>query len=233
MIYTTALIPFVLVALVCVCVHALPFGAPVCTTGKAAPGDPHTSAGRNPQTGPLSLVGLIVKIGDVILDAATPIVVKPNEDLRVVVTSPEGNTTFRGALLIVSKIGFVADGTFSLTAADATKLQISTVCPTTAASGVTHVDRELKTSVEATIRFDENVQDLLLDVNIVLINRLVSEGGSAYYYSQYKINVEGPTKAPTVAPTGGSNCGLFGLGIFCPFSFCGFFGRLLLGPRDC
>ena len=35
-----------------------------------------------------------------------------------------------------------------------------------------------------------------------------------------------PTKKPVKAPTR-NDCGLFGLNIFCPFTFCGVFGRLL------
>jgi hypothetical protein len=35
-----------------------------------------------------------------------------------------------------------------------------------------------------------------------------------------------PTKSPTAAPQR-DDCGLFGLNIFCPFTFCGLFGRLL------
>jgi hypothetical protein len=209
MMYITALLPFVLVVIVGVTVDAFPTGAGACNLGKASPGEPHTSVGRNPQTGPLATAGFIVKIGDIVLDTATPFTVKPDEDIRVVVTSPDGNVTFRGAMVIVSKLGLDTAGTFSLTAADAAKLQISPLCASVAADGVTHVDRENKTSVEATMRFDENIQDLSLDVNIVVINQPVSLGGSFYYYSQYKFNVEGPTSAPTGAPTGGGRGGFF------------------------
>ena len=226
-----ALIVIVLVAIISVFVRALPTGAPVCTLGKSAPGDPHTSIGRRPQTGPLAGAGFIVKIGDEILDIETPITVNAYEDIRVTVTSEGGEQPFRGALLIVSKAGNSTVDAFSLTTADATKLQINTLCPSNAASGVTHVDNEIKTSVEATMRFDENFQDLILDVNVVVINRLVSEGGSFYYYSQYKINVQGATPPPT--PAKNRRCGIFRLGLFCPFSACGFFGRLIYGDDFC
>jgi hypothetical protein len=39
-------------------------------------------------------------------------------------------------------------------------------------------------------------------------------------------------RAPVPAPIK-KECGLFGEGIFCPFTFCGFFGRLLFGKRNC
>ena len=228
-----------IIAIISVFVRALPTGAPVCTLGVAAPGNPHTSAGRSPQTGPLAIAGFIVKIGDVILDTNTPITVQAYQDLRVVVTSEGGEQPFRGALVIVSKPGIPILNAFSLTTNDETKLQSqNATCAPLNADGVTHVDNEIKTSVEATLNFDQNIQELLLDVNVVVVNRIVSNGGSFYYYSQYKINVEGATSSPTLAPIrggigGGSGCGLLGLGIFCPTSFCGFFGRLLLGDRDC
>lgn len=41
-----------------------------------------------------------------------------------------------------------------------------------------------------------------------------------------KTPTKAPTKTPTTAPVR-PNCGLLGLNIFCPFTFCGLFGRLL------
>jgi hypothetical protein len=231
MMNTTALILFVLISIVGVTVDAFPTGAGACELGKASPGDPHTSAGRRPQTGPLAGAGFIVKIGDQTLDVGTPITVQAYEDIRVVVTSVGGEQPFRGAMVIASKAGLDTAGTFSLTTEDATKLQISPLCVTKAADGVTHVDNELKTSVEAMMRFDDNIQELQLDVNVVVINKVLSQGGSFYYYSQYKINVQGATPPPT--PTSIRKCGLFGLGFFCPFSACGFFGRLIYGDDFC
>ena len=227
----SALIPILFISIVSVLVRALPTGAPVCTVGVAAPGSPHTSPGRSPQTGPLAIAGFIVKIGDQILDANTPITLQAYQDLRIVVTSESGVQPFKGALVIVSKVGLDTQNTFSLTPEDETKLQISPACPSFARDGVTHIDNELKTSVEATMRFDENIQDLLLDVNVVVINKGVSEGGSFYYYSQYKINVEGATSPPSSTPI--KKCGLFGLGFFCPVNACGFFGRLIYGDDFC
>ena len=229
----TAWIPFLfIIAIISVFVRARPNGAPVCTLGVAAPGNPHTSAGRSPKTGPLAIAGFIVKIGDVTLDTNTPITVQAYQDLRVVVTSEGGEQPFRGALLIVSKPGIPILDAFSLSTDDLTKLQShSDTCAPLNADGVTHVDNEIKTSVEATLNFDQNIQELLLDVNVVVVNRIVPEGGSFYYYSQYKINVEGATLPPK--PIEIKKCGLFGLGFFCPVSACGFFGRLIYGDDFC
>jgi hypothetical protein len=157
-----------------------------------------------------------------------------NVDLPVVVTSDTGEQPFRGALVIASKPGVTIENVFSLSDAELAKLQISTICPSLNADGVTHVDNELKTSVEATLRFDENIQELLLDVNVVVINKILSLGGSFYYWSQFKINVEGATAAPTPSrPRLFDGCGLFRLGLFCPVTACGFFGRLIYGDDFC
>jgi hypothetical protein len=236
MIYSiaTALV-YIVVFIAVVVVQALPSGAPVCTIGEAAPGNPHTAAERSPLTGPLSMAGFIVKIGDETLNTSTPITVQAYEDLRVEITSESGEQPFRGALMIVSKTGGVIEEAFTLNEADASKLQINTLCAPSAASGVTHVNNELKTSVGATLRFDENIQEVLLDVNVVVINRIASEGGSIYYYSQFKINVIGatppPTRTPTRTPT--RKCGIFGLGLFCPFKKCWFLYRLIFGDVSC
>ena len=231
MMYQSVLIT-VFIAFISVIVRAFPNGAPECTVGMATPQAPHTDPSRQPVTGTLESAGFVVKINDVALTADSAIELQANQEVRVVVTTVGGEQPFRGALLIASNAGVNMAGTFSLTTDDATKLKASDSCPLINADGVTHVDNELKTSVEASMTFQQNVQDLLLDVNIVVINRELFVGGSFYYWSQYKIDVaDSPSSAPS--PSGGSGCLIFlGVRFFCP-NFCGFFGQLLLGPRNC
>ena len=232
MMYQSVFITALVVAFISVIVRALPNGAPACTVGMATPQAPHTDPSRKPVTGTLESAGFVVKIDDVVLTADTAIELAAYQPVRMVVTSEGGEQPFRGALLIASNAGVNMAGTFSLTTDDATKLKASDSCPLINADGVTHVDNELKTSVEASMTFQQNVQDLLLDVNIVVINRELFVGGSFYYWSQYKIDVaDSPSSAPS--PSGGSGCLIFlGVRFFCP-NFCGFFGQLLLGPRNC
>jgi hypothetical protein len=42
-----------------------------------------------------------------------------------------------------------------------------------------------------------------------------------------------PAPVPVPVPAPGRKCGLFHKGIFCPFTFCGFFGRLIFGSKNC
>jgi hypothetical protein len=126
--------------------------------------------------------------------------------------------------------------TFQLTTDDEkSKVKISDPCLELGYGGITHMNPELKSNVTTTMMFDQNYDDLRFDVNIVVMNRNILEGGSAYYYSQYTMKVEGAvdaaTKSPTAAPTRG--CGIFALSLFCPLTFCGFFSRLLFGSDGC
>jgi hypothetical protein len=116
-------------------------------------------------------------------------------------------------------------GLFKLQPEQESKLKLSNVCDDEFRSGVTHFNNDTKTSVEATVKFDENYDELFLDVNVVVSNRVTAEGGSFFYWDQFKLKVEGATPAP--------KCGLFCLGIFCPFTLCGFLGRLLFGSVRC
>ncbi len=231
MMYQSVLITALLVAFISVIVRAFPDGAPACTVGKATPQSLHIDPPRKHVLGSLESAGFIVTINEVVLTADTVIELQAYEEVRVVATSEGGEQQFRGALLIASKTGANMAGTFSLSTTEAIKLKASDSCPSILADGVTHVDNELKTSVEASMTFRENFQDLLLDVNIVVINRSLSLGGSFFYWSQYKVNVAGATPAPTPASTRG--CGLFGFGFFCPYTGCGFFGRLIYGDDFC
>ena len=217
--------------------HALPDGAPVCRINEASPDSLHTFFLREPQTGSLSTGGYHVLLDDDDgpLDPAVPITVKANSEIRVVVTSIDGQKEFRGILLILSQVGFSTIGTFQLTTEDElAKAKISDPCLQLGYGGITHTDAELKSNVTTTMMFDKNYDNLKLDVNIVVMNRNQNEGGSQYYYSQYSLKVEGAdevaTKAPTAAPT---TCGLFGRSLFCPLTFCGFFSRLIFGSDGC
>lgn len=202
-------------------VLALPKGAPVCSIDGPAPGSIHLIRGAAiTGTGSLASAGFNVTFNGVDLSTLSTIEVDSSIPTKVEVIA--SGLPLKGVLVIVSKANTDMSGTFSLTTEEAVLIRISDICTTAIRGGVTHNDESFKTKVSATMNFDQAYTDLKLDVNVVVQN---NETGSYYYYDQYTFAVTAP------AATGG--CGLFGLSIFCPFTFCGFFGRLLLGDRDC
>jgi hypothetical protein len=226
----TSLITTILIAtLSIVAIHAFPGGAPICTTGSAAPQSLHLQR-PNIVTGSIAKGEFLVKFNGVDISNQTSITVVTGADVIVELTSATG-LPFKGALLIVSKTAVDVSGKFTLSTAQATDLKISDICPSEGKSGVTHVDRNIKTSVATTMKFDQTYDDLFFDVNVVVVN---NDTDSFYYHSQYTFDVVAGATAPAGAPTtGSSKCGIFGLSIFCPLTFCGFFGKLLFGSENC
>jgi Reeler domain len=208
---------------------SLPSGAPSCEVGKAAPMSLHLAASRNPTTGTLLSANFIVKIDGVVLDPDATNEIQANRELEVVITSDTGQQAFKGALMIVSKSALLTTDIFTLSTAQATDLQLNALCPNEGRSGVTHVDNNVKTSIAATMQFDENIDDLKFDVNVVVQN---NDAGSFFYWTQYTLKVVGATAPPTAAPRS-RGCGLFGFNLFCPFTLCGLFGRLIFGDDFC
>ena len=209
--------------------NALSTGAPICSIDGPAPQNIHLQRGANiTGTGSLASAGFNVTFNGVDLSSLSSIQVNASSPIKVEVRS--SGVPLKGVLVIVSKASTDFTDVFTLSTEEATLIQKSEFCPALARGGVTHVSPDEKNKVSATMTFDKAYTDVKLDVNVVTQN---NDTGSYYYYSQYIFAVNA---APAGSPSGsgsGSDCGLFGLGIFCPFTFCGFFGRLLLGDRDC
>jgi hypothetical protein len=220
---------FILFTLLAAITTALPTGAPVCIIDESAPGSPHrvTRNGKPFRTGPLSDGGFSVTVGGTVLDTATPLALVAGTVYDVVFTSEDGLQPYRGVL------GIVHSATYNFTTANfntgTPDLQNSMPCSLIKGlAGVTHVSGSDKTSALAKFSVNANIDVVKFDVNIVVANN--DNSGSIFYYTQYQLKVTGATNAPTPAPR---SCGLLGLKIFCPFSFCGIFGRAILGPRSC
>jgi hypothetical protein len=219
---------FILVTLFAIlsAVAAFPAGAPVCTIDESAPGAPHRGTGF--RTGPLSDAAFIVTVGGKTLDTATTLEIEAGTVYDVIFTSETGSQPYKGVLGIIhsSTYNFTSTNLITGTA----DLQNSEPCAfAKGRAGVTHVNNNDKTSALAKLSIPANVDVVKLDVNIVVANNGVQ--GSIFYYTQYTLKVSGATNSPIAAPR--ISCGLFRLGIFCPFTFCGLFGRLLFGTKEC
>ena len=223
------MLSFVSVAILLMClqqVQAMSNGAPICTIGGPAPQSTHLERGASvTQTGPITLGNFTVTVNGVDITNITSFEVNATVPVKVEVSA--NGLPIKGVLVIVSKPAVAVSGVFSLTTEEQALIKISDFCSPFLRDGVTHVSSVDKTKISTTMTFPEATSGLFFDVNVVAQNNAT---GSLYYHSQYAFNVVTPASAPG---GGGSDCGLLGLGIFCPLTFCGFFGRLLFGQRDC
>jgi hypothetical protein len=217
-------------------VLALQTGAPICTIDEAAPGPPHRvaySSGNftlEPRTGPLSDGTYIVTLNGATLVPNSTTAINASQSYTIAVTSEDGNQQYKGVLVIASSAS--TNFTAAVLQPVGGLLQASTPCAVLRRAGVTHTSAASKTTSTTTLNVPKNVTDLKLDVNVVVANNAAQ--GSIYYYDQYKFNVTGAPPPPTAAPVKPrGKCGLFGLSIFCPFTLCGFLGRLIFGSKNC
>lgn len=131
---------------------ALPSGAPNCDINEPAPRSIHLleRGGKAPIKGPLVNGTFTVTVGGTTLDPVTNLEITAGVDYDVVFTSESGAQQFRGVLGIIhsATAAFTTRNFYRGTSAD---LQNSTDCAETEGglAGVTHVDRNLKTSVTA------------------------------------------------------------------------------------
>jgi hypothetical protein len=195
-------------------VSAFPDGTPNCEIGSSSTRSLHLIAARNPQSGQIQKGGFDVFINDKLLEVT---VTGPNVfdfdvgvDNKLTIKSSTGKQ-FKGVLIILSKEG--SNTTLNLTPLP--PYQVPIACAKLPYSGFTHTEPSLKSTADGTLRWDTLGDELLLDVNIVVQNNAT---GSVYYYTNYKLRAAAPVE---------ESCGLLGLSIFCPLSFCGVFGRLL------
>ena len=113
----------------------------------------------------------------------------------------------------------------ALTITDSNRTKESIGCENFKVSSVVHTEPSEKNSLTMSFKWPTLGQKLFLDVNIVKNNN--DTVGSQYYFTQY------PMQAGDIDPfcrrlrLSPPTCGLLGLNIFCPLSFCGIFGRRL------
>ena len=208
-------------------VVAFPNGAPICAIGPSVVRNEHVRISRNPQTGTIEKEGYTVLLNgnpllDDPLDATQVNLFQFGEQGAVTILSPTGRY-FKGVLMIVHD-GIASDvdllntkepAALNLTDANT---KPSAGCATVNVASMVQVINTQKTLVGVGLTWPVENVNLFMDTTIVINNNATV--GSQYYFTQYPMR-----SADIVDPTG--PCGLLGLGIFCPLSGCGLFGRLL------
>jgi hypothetical protein len=209
-------------------VSGLPDGAPFCEVGSSSTRTQHLV--RSTETGEIVRNKYYkVVLGGVELEPLTPDnpdfvnVFNFNQNLELEV-KVDTAAYFKGILVIVS--GGNPDDRDSLDTKTPQALLPTGVgtkesigCENFDVASIVHTEPSEKQSLKGTFKWPVANEKLYLDVNVVKNNNNVTL--SQYYYSQYIL--QGGIRPPPPR----TSCGLLGLSIFCPFTFCGVVGRLL------
>lgn len=212
-------------------VTALPNGAPLCEIGSSNTRNKHLNITRNPKLTSVPLGGYKVTIDGIELVAKTP----ENPDFRnlvpfgeqvdiIVSVDPDADTPapYLKGILLITHGNNLEDRDDLDTRTPGSLVPVSPLtkesigCENFALASLVHEEPSEKQNLPGKFFWPVEGQVLYLDVNIVRNNNQTA--GSQYSFSQYVLQT-----ATIQAPS----CGLLGLSIFCPFTFCGIFGRLL------
>ena len=189
---------------------ATPFGAGSCTGIEGSLGGAHLAANATILAGTLDDLNATVALGPTdYLEVGKPYDFMVGERLTLVLsvdTFVEGQEEFRGFLFRLSGATEDVDTKGALTVSSDLPVleQISNLCLDLDLSGITHLDNNLKSQVEAVLFMSEPQANLTLQVTAVVQNRLVDDGNvtefiSEYYYDEFMLNAVVPeTDAPTI-----------------------------------
>lgn len=206
-----------------------PGGAPVCTIGGSAVNNLHLLKERNPQSWNFAKDGLFMTVGGQFafvvdnLDPTFSNVLQAQVDNNVTVFAP--NVTYmKGILAILHGGDYDVVDTRTPEAIIATDPRTylsygpGNGCENFKVAAVIQKDASIKREIFFNMRWDTCGTKLFLDTNIVKNNNQAQ--GSQFYYDAFAFTAGD-------LPFEREACGFLGLSIFCPFSFCGVFGRLL------
>jgi hypothetical protein len=188
-------------ALLLICtttVTSFPNGAGGCLGGMAAVGGSHldTVGGRPVTNNTLLAGGVEIRIGNTTLDVNAPLDVRISANHTITVASTQ--FPIRGVLIRLEAPDGV-DTTFALTPGSLMQNAVRCVAPII---GTTHINNTDKPELTSTIRFDESVESIFLDITGVFIN---NAAGSVYVYSRYVVNfVSSETLLPSASPISGA-----------------------------
>ena len=174
-------------------VQAFPDGAGGCAGGQAAVMGRHleTTNGRIVSQETLNGANVQFRINGVVMEPNTTVDFEIGQDYTVEVETFE--FPLRGALFRVqAPEGFDTAGALI----PGENMKDADVCLAPIV-GTTHFNRELKTMMISTVRFDEPANGVIFDITGVFVN---SPDGSVYVYDRYLANFVGSNEMPTASP---------------------------------
>jgi len=172
---------------------AFPNGAGGCEGGDAAVGGAHTDdASKQTLTGPIHSNSYEVSINGQRLIPGRTFTIQPGVDNDITVTATD-KRVFRGFLMRLEGPDWLdLSGSLVPKSEDA---QIASACLLPVV-GITHTDSEAKSKIVGTLRVEEEVGSITLDVTVVLRN---NPNLSRYYYTGFDIAVQSQRRdAPVV-----------------------------------
>lgn len=176
-------------------VAGFPGGAGGCGGGSAAVAGFHLSDGNDRPVVPGTLLDGVIRVSieGIELTPGSPVDVPTNKDL--IITVEAGDIAYLGLLIrLEAPAGVDTDGAL----VEGANTQVTATCSAPIV-GITHTNNEEKTMSTGTIRFDEGVDGVQLDVTVVFLN---NDNGSAYVYSRLPVNFRNTdTGATSSAPT--------------------------------
>jgi hypothetical protein len=181
--------------------NAFPTSTGSCDAGTGAILKPGFSHATNAQvgTGPLSDSGINVTLNGDLLVPDTPIDISTMMEYNLTIVTSE--TPFTGFLARIEGSGDdpYLDTTSALAPYDTqSQVAVSTCINVNRVGGVSHTNKDLKTSVSNKLQMVDPAAGLLLDITVVIRN-VDSQNVSEWYYSRYVFNaVSPPTDAPTM-----------------------------------
>ena len=170
-------------------IQAFPDGAGGCDAGPAVRGlHLDDSNGRIVSAGNFQSAKVEFRINGAVMNSETPVDLAIGQNHIVEVEALE--FPIRGALFRLEAPDGI-DTAGALTPEDLMKNAVICEAPVV---GTTHFNRDVKTKMTSTVRFDEAVEKVVFDVTAVFVN---SAEGSVFVFDRFAANFVGASKGPT------------------------------------
>ena len=177
-------------------VQAFPVGAGGCAGGMPAVSGFHLNItnGRNVMGASLTDGAILVQIGSTLLNASAVVRFPVGEDLPISVAVNSSDLPYKGVLV---RLEAPAGVSTSAALMPGMNTDVAEIC-FDPIIGITHTDNSTKTVSAGTIRFDEEVSNVTLDITVVFINDV---NFSAFAYDRFTVTFTAAASPITAPPT--------------------------------